>query len=105
MPSGQQTHSILRAAAGAHEPRPARRGQARAGALLAAAVVVVLVSAAWIVGLHLRAAHAHERAERLNAAAAQLDGVQMLVWRGIAGDVGPQTALVQGTVRWRAFRD
>jgi diguanylate cyclase (GGDEF)-like protein/PAS domain S-box-containing protein len=96
----------MRAAArAAHSPQRRLRGRRRrSAALLVAAVAVVLGSAAWIVALHRKAGDENDRGVRLVEVDRELHAIQLLQWRGIAGDLEPQIVLVQATVRWRGFR-
>src|SRR5262245_59652145 len=105
MPSSQRTQSadeVLRAAAqAALLPRAPVR---RSAWLAAFAIAVVLGSAGWIASLHIAAAHDDARARSLSKLDGQLADLQLLHWRGVAGDLEPQASLVQETLRWRAFR-
>jgi diguanylate cyclase (GGDEF)-like protein/PAS domain S-box-containing protein len=106
MPSSQGSHSVdevLRAAARAPST-PAPAGGRRSAWLLVAALLVVLSSGAWIVALHLRATDAHHRAEALINLDRRLDELQLLHWRGVAGDLDPQATLVRETLDWRDVR-
>jgi diguanylate cyclase (GGDEF)-like protein/PAS domain S-box-containing protein len=105
MPSSQGRHSaddVLRATAQAASPphAPARR----AAWLVLAAIAVVLGSAGWIASLHIAAAHDDARARSLSKLDGQLADLQLLHWRGVAGDLEPQASLVRETLQWRKFR-
>jgi len=108
MPSSQGRHSaddVLRTAArAAHESGPRPRAR-RSAWLVVAAFAVVLGSAAWIAHLHLAAARDDARARSLTRLDRQLADLQLLHWRGVAGDLDPQVSLVQETLSWRKFRD
>ena len=90
-------------------PRNVRSPEARVRArrsalLLVAAVAVVLGSAGWICALHAANGRERQRAEALVALDERLDELQLLHWRGVAGDLDPQASLVQETLRWRVVR-
>ncbi len=94
----------MRATARAGQLPEARVRARRHAWLLVAAVAVVLGSAGWICALHAASAREHHRAETLMALDERLDELQLLHWRGVAGDLDPQASLVQETLRWRLFR-
>ena len=107
MPSSQRRHfadDVLRATARGAGEGVARARTRRAAWLVAAAFAVVVGSAAWIADLHLAASHDDARARSLSALDGQLADLQLLHWRGVAGDLDPQVSLVQETLRWRLFR-
>ena len=107
MPSSQGRHSaddVLRATARAAHHTGARAPARRSAWLVVAAIAVVLGSAAWIASLHLAASHDDARARSLNALDGQLADLQLLHWRGVAGDLEPQASLVRETLQWRKFR-
>jgi diguanylate cyclase (GGDEF)-like protein/PAS domain S-box-containing protein len=109
MPSSQGSHfadDVLRATASASGSRSPARARARGSVwLLIAALAVVLGSAGWVARLQLEASREHSRAERLVGLDAQLDDLQLLHWRGVAGDLDPQDSLVRETLEWRRFRE
>lgn len=94
----------MRAAARVAHESGARSGARRSAWLVAAAIAVVLGSAGWIASLHIAAAHDDARARSLTRLDGQLADLQLLHWRGVAGDLNPQVSLVQETLRWRKFR-
>jgi diguanylate cyclase (GGDEF)-like protein/PAS domain S-box-containing protein len=106
MPSSQGSHSaddVLREAArGQRAPAPVRERQS--AWLLLAALLVVLGSGAWIASLHVRSAQTRDRAAALVDLDRRLDEVQLLHWRGVAGDLDPQATLVRETLDWRRVR-
>ncbi|WP_051324226.1 putative bifunctional diguanylate cyclase/phosphodiesterase [Candidatus Solirubrobacter pratensis] len=95
---------MLRAAARGHGHTGARARARRSAWLLVAALSVVLGSAAWIAALHIASSGEHRRAEALIALDRRLDDLQLLHWRGVAGDLDAQASLVRETLRWREFR-
>src|SRR3954471_23594021 len=108
MPSSQGRHfadDVLRATARAAHEGVARARSRRAAWLVAAAFAVVLGAAACIADLHLAASHDDARARSLSALDVQLADLQLLHWRGVAGDLEPQASLVQETLQWRKFRE
>jgi diguanylate cyclase (GGDEF)-like protein/PAS domain S-box-containing protein len=107
MPSSQGSHfadDVLRATARAGEPPEPRVRVRRSAWLLVAAVAVVLGSAGWICALHAASGREQRRAEALISLDRRLDDLQLLHWRGVAGDLDPQASLVRETLRWRVFR-
>jgi diguanylate cyclase (GGDEF)-like protein/PAS domain S-box-containing protein len=107
MPPTQGSHSVddvLRAAARAGGD-PAVPVRARSSAwLLLAAIAVVLGSAAWIGALHIASSREQGRSLSLLKLDRRLDQLQLLHWRGVAGDLDPQGTLVRETLEWRAVR-
>ncbi len=107
MPSSQGRHfadDVLRETAHSAHESGVRAPARRSAWLVAAAVAVVLGSAGWITSLHLAAARDDTHARALSTLGRQLDGLQLLHWRGVAGDLDPQGSLVTETLRWRTFR-
>jgi len=96
---------VLRATARSAHESGARARARRSACLVVAAIAVVLGSAAWIAALHLAAAHDDTRARSLTRLDSQLADLQLLHWRGVAGDLNPQVSLVQETLGWRKFRN
>src|SRR4051794_9476745 len=104
MPSSQGSHSadeVLRAAARAGRPLDVRARARGSAWLLLAAVAVVLGAAGWIAALHVASGREQRRADALIELDRKLDDLQLLHWRGVAGDLDPQRSLVQETLRWR----
>jgi diguanylate cyclase (GGDEF)-like protein/PAS domain S-box-containing protein len=107
MPHTQGSHSadqVLRAAARAGVDVDARARARSSAWLLIAAIAVVLGSAGWIGALHVASAREQRRADAMVALDRRLDDVQLLHWRGVAGDLDPQATLVRETVGWRSVR-